>query len=171
MTALVFVDTNVLVYARDPRDPAKHAAARLWMESLWRERTGRISTQVLNEFYQTATRKLRPALEAEVAWAEVQLLLTWKPQPLDAGLLVEARALESRYKLGWWDALIVAAAIRQSCSVLLSEDLQDGIVFGSVRVLNPYRHDVREPAAWYATQPQPRPLHRGRGRPRKLAVA
>jgi predicted nucleic acid-binding protein len=171
MTALVFVDTNVLVYARDPRDPAKHAAARAWMESLWHERNGRLSTQVLNEFYQTATRKLQPAMDPQLAWSDVQLLLTWKPQSLDAQLLGEARAVDSRYRLGWWDALIVAAAARQSCSVLLSEDLQDGMAFGSVRVLNPCRHDVREPAAWYAAQPRPRPVHRGRGRPRKVAAA
>lgn len=171
MTALVFVDTNVLVYARDPRDPVKQAAARAWMESLWRERTGRISTQVLNEYYQTATRKLRPAIDPHLAWSDVQLMLAWKPQAIDAQLLVEGHALESRYRLGWWDSLIVAAAARQSCSVLLSEYLQDGMEFGGVRVLNPCRHDVREPAAWYAAQPRPMPIHRGRGRPRKVIAA
>jgi predicted nucleic acid-binding protein len=69
-------------------------------------------------------------VDPDLAWSDVQLMLAWKPQAIDAQLLVEGRAVEARYRLGWWDALIAAAAARQACSVL-----------------NPCRHDVREPAA------------------------
>ena len=85
------------------------------MESLWRDRTGRISTQVLNEYYRTATRKLRPAVDPDLAWSDVQLMLAWKPQAIDAPLLVEGLALESRNRLGRWDSLIVAAASGTLC--------------------------------------------------------
>ncbi len=171
MTALVFVDTNVLVYARDAHDATKHAAARAWMTSLWSERTGRLSTQVLSEYYVTLTHKLRPAVDAEDAWADVRRLRAWNPQSLDMEVLTEARELQRRYRLGWWDCLVAASAIRQSCAILLSEDFQDGMNLGPLKVLNPFTHRVSEPAALYATQLQPLPVHRGRGRPRKRAAA
>ncbi len=171
MTALVFVDTNVLVYARDARDAAKNAAARAWMTSLWAERTGRTSTQVLSEYYLTLTRKLRPAVDAEEAWADLRRLRAWNPQAIDMEVLAEARELQRRYRLGWWDCIVAASAVRQSCAVLLSEDFQDGMDLGPVTVLNPFTHPVSEPATLYAAQVRPRPVHRGRGRPRNSAAA
>ncbi len=171
MTALVFVDTNVLVYARDGRDEAKHVAARTWLESLWTERSGRISTQVVSEYYVTLTRKLRPTVDPEEAWADARRLLSWNPQPLDVAVLAEARELQRRYRLSWWDSLVAAAASIQSCSIILSEDFQDGMIIGSARVLNPFTHHVSEPASLYALQPRVRPVHRSRGRPRKSVAA
>jgi len=171
MTALVFVDTNVLVYARDARDAAKHAAARAWVESLWAERTGRTSAQVLSEYYVTLTRKLRPRADPEVAWADVRRLSAWNPQPIDMRVVAEAREFERRYRLGWRDCLVAAAAVRQACGILLSEDFQDGMVIDSIKVLNPFRHEVSEPAALHASRPQARPVHRARGRPRKSVAA
>ena len=68
MTALYFADTNLLIYARDPRrDPVKHQRARQWLEPLWRDRSGRLSTQVLNEYYAVVTQKLTPALSPDEA--------------------------------------------------------------------------------------------------------
>ncbi len=171
MIAPAFVDTNVFVYARDPVDPVRHAVARAWIDHLWRERAGRTSVQVLNELYSVMTRKLRPALDSNAAWAGIQPLLGWNPEPIDSALLVDAHGLESRFRIAWWDALIVAAAIRQGCGVLLSEDFQDGMQFGPVRVMNPFTHRVGEHAAVYAALPRAAALHRGRGRPRKAKVA
>ncbi len=62
MTGPCFVDANVLVYARDARDPRKHARAADWLDHLWRTRFGRTSTQVISQFYAVATRKLKPAV-------------------------------------------------------------------------------------------------------------
>ena len=144
MIAPVFVDTNVLVYARDSTVPAKQRLAADWLRHLWRERSGRISVQVLSEYYVTVTRKLRPGLSARVAWEDIEQLFTWTPQPIDAPLLERARALELRQPLNWWDAMIVAAAEAQGCNTLLSEDLQDGASYGQVTVRNPFKHAVRD---------------------------
>jgi len=71
-----FVDTNVLVYARDASEPEKQPVARAWMQWLWKRQAGRLSTQVLQEFYQTVTRKLQPGLDPTVARSECKFLLT-----------------------------------------------------------------------------------------------
>jgi predicted nucleic acid-binding protein len=79
MTAKVFVDTNVLVYWRDASEPDKQARALAWMETLWERRTGRLSFQVLQEFYVTVTAKLDPGLTPELARLDVGHLMSWKP--------------------------------------------------------------------------------------------
>ncbi len=168
MIAPVFVDTNVLIYARDASEPAKQRLAADWLRHLWRERTGRISVQVLSEYYVNVTRKLRPGLSSQVAWEDVETFLTWSPQPIDAALLERARALELRQPLQWWDALIVAAAEAQGCAILLSEDLQDGASYGQVTVRDPFKHAVgnfvREQQRVYGVSLAV-PRHRARGRP------
>lgn len=74
MTAPVFVDTNVLVYARDAAGDEKQRAAADWMRHLWTRQAGRVSYQVLQEFYVTVTRELSPGLEPAEAWEEVRVL-------------------------------------------------------------------------------------------------
>ncbi|MDT8451000.1 MAG: PIN domain-containing protein [Wenzhouxiangellaceae bacterium] len=134
----VFVDTNVLVYARDASEPSKQPQAAEWMASLWRSKRGRLSTQVLSEYYQTVTRKLDPGLDRETARADVEDLMRWNPTPIDDDTLAGAWMLEDRFALSWWDALIVAAARQNGCRHLLSEDLQHGQVFDDVEVVNPF---------------------------------
>ena len=80
MTAAVFVDTNVFVYARDGSEPAKRAVAIQWLEQLWREHRGRTSTQVLSEYYVTETAKLPRRLDREIAWGHVRDLMAWEPR-------------------------------------------------------------------------------------------
>jgi len=167
MIAPVFVDTNVLLYARDAAEPAKQPLAAAWMASLWRERAGRTSIQVLSEYYVNATRKLRPGLAPEVAWDDVRALMSWQPQPLDATVLQAGREIERRYRLGWWDSLIVAAALGQGCTLLLSEDLQDGMKFGGLTVRSPFALMAGEIPAAYAATPGAVSAHRPRGRPRR----
>jgi predicted nucleic acid-binding protein len=168
MTAACFVDANVFVYACDPADVRRFELARALVDRLWREQSGRTSVQVLNEFYTVVTRKLPKPVACELAWHDVEELFEWNPQPIDTALLQHARSIEARYKLNWWDALIVAAAQLQGCTTLYTEDLQNGAVFGSVRVRNPFVSQVQEPApAEYA--PVRVSGHRPRGRPRKAA--
>jgi predicted nucleic acid-binding protein len=170
MLALVFVDTNVLIYADDERDALKQPIAKLWLEKLWAERSIRTSMQVLSEYYYNITRKAKPPVSAETAWEEVQSLLALHPQPTDGRLLERGHVVERRYQLSWWDSLIVAAAQLQSCALLLTEDLQDGAQFGDLRVCNPFKNKVSEALASYRVAlPQVAPLHRPRGRPRKAA--
>jgi predicted nucleic acid-binding protein len=170
MTEPCFVDTNVFIYARDSRDPVKQKRANEWLFHLWRDQIGRTSMQVLSEFYVTVTRKpVVPALPAD-AWHEVQSLMAWHPQPIDGAVLARAREIEHRWRLSWWDSMIVAAAQLQRCSLLLSEDMHDGVVYGGVTVRSPFTLDIREPLPVYAVPPL-RPRHRGRGRPRKQPAA
>ena len=171
MTATVFVDTNVFVYARDTREPRKQQAAAAWIRRLWIEQSGRTSLQVLNEYYVTVTRKLEPALAADAAWDDVSALLAWEPQEIDRGVLSRTREIERHHSLSWWDSMIVAAAQMQNCSVLLSEDLQHGLVCETLRIVNPFFEGVAEERADYAAQPKPASRHRPRGRPRRAALA
>ncbi len=138
MTGPVFVDTNVLVYARDLAEPAKQARAEAWMRRLWREDAGRVSWQVLNEFYVTATCKLSSCLSREEARADVQDLAAWHPLPVDGSVVHAAWRLQDVYSLSWWDSLIVAAAQVGGCAYLLSEDMQTGRKYGEVEVVNPF---------------------------------
>ena len=175
MTAPVFVDSNVIVYARDASDVVKQERAARWLAYLWRERVGRISTQVLSEYYVAVTRKLEPGLPAQEAWDDVQALLTWRPYPIDAAVLARGREVELRYRLSWWDSLIVAAAQLQGCAVLLSEDMQDGAVYGGVTIRSPFTLAVQEELSTYLTTAAAPRTHPARGRPkgsgRKTTIA
>src|SRR5258706_16398065 len=104
MPAPVFVDTNVLIYARDGREPLKQSVANQWLEKLWAERTLRTSMQVLSEYYYNVTRKTKPAISADVAWEQVQSLLGLDPISGDRRLLERGHVVERRYQLGWWDS-------------------------------------------------------------------
>lgn len=136
--ATVFVDTNVLIYAEDRAHADKHRAARTWLRTLWLNHRGRLSNQVLNEFYANATRKLKPAMPAGDARAEVRRYQRWNPWVCDHATVENAWAVESRFKLSWWDALIVAAAQQQGCTLLLTEDLQHDQQIDAVRIVNPF---------------------------------
>jgi predicted nucleic acid-binding protein len=136
MTDLIFVDSNVFLYAMDEADPAKQHAARHWRAELWKSRRGRVSFQVLGEFYVNAVRK-KPAAREE-ARSEVRDLLAWSPVIADAALLEQGWKIQDRYRLSYWDALIVAAAKASACRYLLTEDLQSGQAVDGIEVVNPF---------------------------------
>ena len=138
MTERVFVDTNVLLYEWDGSDSDKQQRAIEWMRHLWQAQAGRLSFQVLAEFYRGATQKLRPALSAPKAQNHVRTLFAWKPVAIDEDVLEAAWREQERFKLSWWDALIVAAAQRVGCRTLLTEDFQAGQQFGDLTVVNPF---------------------------------
>lgn len=165
MTAPVFVDTNVFLYARDSGETVKQPRAIAWLEFLWRERLGRTSVQVLSEYYVNVTRKLDPGLPDADAWDDVLSLFTWRPQHTDEPLLHLAREIVKRHRLSWWDALVVAAAQMQGCALLLTEDLQDGGDYNGVTVRSPFTLALAEAAATYVAAPASVPRHPSRGRP------
>ena len=136
MTAPVFVDSNVFLYALDAADPKKQQAARIWRAELWKSRRGRVSFQVLGEFYVNAMRK-QPAARDEVR-AEVRDLLAWNPVIADGKLLEQGWKIQDRYQFSYWDALIVAAAKVCGCRYLLTEDLQSGQKLDGIEVVNPF---------------------------------
>jgi predicted nucleic acid-binding protein len=138
MTAPVFVDSNVFLYAVDDADPRKQHVARDWRAELWKSRLGRVSFQVLNEFYVNAVR-LKPTASDE-ARAEVRDLMAWNPIAVDATVIESAWKLQDLYQLPYWDSLIVAAAKVAACGFLLTEDLQNGQKLDGVEVVNPFLH-------------------------------
>lgn len=167
MTAPVFVDTNVLIYARDPGELSKQRRAQEWLAHLWRDGLGRTSMQVLSEFYVNVTRTLAAPVAPEIAWQEVSTFLTWRPQPIDEALMRRAREIEQRHRLSWWDSMVVGAAQLQGCALLLTEDLRDGALFGDVIIRSPFTLEVREAAAAYAVTLAAKSRHRPRGRPKR----
>ena len=161
MTA-VFVDTNVLIYSEDGREPEKQARALAWLRILWDRRAGRLSNQVLNEFYANVTRKIKPPMPAGDARAEVRRYQRWEPSAVDHATVETAWSVESRFGFSYWDALIVASAQALGCRYLLSEDLQHGQVVDGLQILNPFLVgpeilDTDPPAAAPLTVQEPRP--------------
>jgi predicted nucleic acid-binding protein len=136
--SVVFVDTNVLVYRYDQSEPVKQQIASEWLNTLWQRKAGRTSTQVLQELYVTLTRKLTRGLDSSDARTIVAALEAWKPVSADANLIHTAWELEDAHSFSFWDALIVAAALRSSSTILLTEDLQDGMAIGSLTIINPF---------------------------------
>jgi predicted nucleic acid-binding protein len=139
MAVKVFVDTNVLVYSRDASEPPKQAQAMDWLRYLWNTHAGRLSYQVLQEFYITVTEKLDPGLDRESARRDIRSLLPWRPIAVDNRVLDGAWHIQDRFGMSWWDALIVSAAQLSDCRYLLTEDLQAGQVFADLQIINPFQ--------------------------------
>jgi len=171
MTGPLFVDANVFLYASDSSEPVKQARAAAWLDRLWQEEAGRTSIQVLSEYYVNLKRMAGTRLSDDEAWIRVAKYFAWEPQAVNETVFKQAREVEQRWRISWWDSMVVAAAQMQFCSLLLTEDLQDGMVFGSVTVRSPFTLEVREAAATYAALPRPPSPHRSRGRPRRMALA
>ncbi len=137
MTDLIFVDTNVWVYAVDTADQTKRDRAQEVVAPL----PGRnlvVSTQVLTEFYAVVTRKLTVPVALDVAEAMVRQLSVLPVVAIDASLVAAAIAGSRDWQISIWDALILRAAEVAGCSHVLSEDLADGATYGSVTVKNPF---------------------------------
>lgn len=112
--------------------------AEAWLTHLWRTRSGRLSSQVLQEFYVNVTGKLKPGLGIREARMEVRDLTAWRPVLIDMNLVDLAWGIQDRYGFSFWDSLIVAAAKEAGCAYLLTEDLQHDQDLDGVRVLNPF---------------------------------
>lgn len=136
----VFVDTKVLIYADDRRDVQKQATARHWLQRLWELRAGRLSTQVVNEYYVRVTRER--GLSQGDARAKVRRFQQWQPWQIDHQTVETAWGIEARHGLSYWDSLIVAAAQHCGCRYVLSEDMAHEQVLGSVQIMNPFMTPV-----------------------------
>jgi len=137
----IFVDTNVLVYAHDQGAGARREIARDLLAELWGTRSGSLSTQVLQEFYAVATRKLRPPISRQEARAIVAAYGEWCDVATEPQLIVAASRLEEAHTISFWDSLIVEAAVRAGADRLVSEDLQHGRRFGTLTIENPFALD------------------------------
>jgi len=137
-----FVDSNLLLYSVDPAEATKRARAVEWTEALWRSGSGRLSWQVLHEFYWNAVKKM--GLATVNAREIVQDLSYWMPVDTSLGLAPHAWAWMDAEQLSYWDALILAAALRSGSAYLLSEDFQADRRYGDLQVLNPFEHSHAE---------------------------
>ncbi len=133
--AIVFVDTNVLLAADDAFDAVKQNRIREWLQALWQRRAGRVSTQVLNAYYVSATQHFdMPQGDARAKLRRYQL---WQPWQIDHQTVETAWGVEARFSLPYWDALIVAAAAQSGASHVLSLDLQHGLQIDGITILSP----------------------------------
>lgn len=133
-----FVDTNVLIYAHDVSAGWKHQAAVALLERIWMEGNGALSTQVLQEFAANVRRKPARPLSVEDTLQVLHQYLQWQVVLNSATSVVEALSLEVRYRISFWDALILHAAQVANARVLYSEDFSHGQVYGSVKAVNPF---------------------------------
>jgi predicted nucleic acid-binding protein len=137
MSAKVFVDTNILLYAYDFESRAKHDTSKRVLKDLWRQSAGALSMQVLQEFYFNVTRKIAVPLPRIEARAVVENYSDWcvatTPQEIERAFRIEDEA-----GINFWDAMIVAAAIRAGATRILSEDLNHGQTIAGVRIENPF---------------------------------
>ncbi len=139
MPSRTFFDTNVLVYLFDADAPEKQAGARESLETALERGTVVVSTQVLQEFFVTVTRKLARPLPAAEAESALRRLMELAVVQVDPDLILAAAVSARRDRISFWDALILTAASAAGCAEVLSEDLQHGRSFGRVRVVNPFR--------------------------------
>ena len=139
MSDRFFVDTNILMYAHDKAAGAKHERAKALVEELWRNRTGVVSTQVLQELSVNLRKKASRPLDARATREIITDYLTWHVVVNGGESILEALDLEARFQISFWDALVVQAAHTSGAEVLYSEDLSDGQKYGAVRVINPLR--------------------------------
>jgi predicted nucleic acid-binding protein len=135
----VFFDTNILVYLFDGSAPAKQRRARELLGDHTRAGETLLSTQVLQEFYVAATRKLATPLDPGVAYEAVREFAVLPTVRVDIPLILSAIQLGQQRQISFWDALIIRSAIEGGASTLYSEDLQHGQSFETVTVRNPLR--------------------------------
>jgi predicted nucleic acid-binding protein len=138
MTEPAFLDTNILCYTKDSSNAVKHLTATKLVEDLITKKLARVSTQVVNEFYVFLKRHSKDDAERLAAKLTAQSLLHLAPVAVSSELLSSAWHIEEKYKLSWWDSLVVAAALTAGCKTLYTEDLQHNQQIGSLQIINPF---------------------------------
>lgn len=144
MNDKAFVDTNILVYAHDRISGIKNHRARALIETLWSTGGGVVSTQVLQELCINLRRKSAKPLTVEETRSLIEDYLKWEIVVNTPTSVIEALAIETRYQISFWDALIIHAAESSGAAILYSEDLSDGQIYGSVRVVNPLTESISD---------------------------
>jgi len=134
-----FVDTNILVYAHDLDAGNKNEVARGIVSELWESRLGVLSTQVLQEFYVTLTRKIPAPLAKSNVRGIVKSYFNWDVVLNDARIILQASEIEETYRLSFWDALIVSAAFSRNAATILTEDLNHGQYVEGIMIINPFK--------------------------------
>jgi len=137
MSAVAFVDTNILIYAHDLDAGVKRERAMAKLRELWDSGTGRLSVQVLQEFYVNATQKLTTPVARSIAREVVRTYGVWIHHATTVETVTRATELSELARISFWDALIVASAEEVDAEELLSEDLNDGQAIAGIKIVNP----------------------------------
>ncbi len=138
MNANIFIDSNILVYAYCADVPAKQRVAQEIIEDCLRYGVGFISPQVLGEFFVTITQKVSRGLSDDEARMGIESFQGLTVVDIDRDMVMQAMDIKARYKIHYWDALIIASAQRAGCRTIMSEDLSHGQKYGNVVVRNPF---------------------------------
>jgi predicted nucleic acid-binding protein len=135
---ITFFDSNVLVYLFDQAEPINQSKALKRLQQAMAHERIVVSTQVLHEFVNVVTRKLKPPMSFAQASERVAQFCQFEVIGSSANSVQAALALAQEHKISWWDALILEAALRADADVLVSEDGQHGQRFGKLVVENPF---------------------------------
>ena len=138
MSEKVFVDTGVLIYAHDLDAGEKRAIAEHVLRQLWQDESGVLSTQVLQEFYVNITRKIATPVSRRDARDLINAYRVWPVATMDVGDVLAASDLEERFRINFWDAMIIVAALKSGAAVVLSEGLHQGHGVRGLEVRNPF---------------------------------
>jgi predicted nucleic acid-binding protein len=139
MTGCKFIDTNILLYANDKSAGIKQTKAANLLRELWENQQGTLSTQVLQEFFYNATRKLSLPLNVPVARSIVEAYSVWLKAPITDATILGAIDLHASLGFSFWDSLILKAALDMGCDTLYSEDMQHGqVIDNRLTIVNPF---------------------------------
>jgi predicted nucleic acid-binding protein len=137
-TNVEFIDTNILVYAFDLKAGVKHERAEKLIARLWDEETGGLSIQVLQETYVILTGKIKQPALTEQAREIVEEFSHWRVYTPVGKDILEGIDLSNRYKISFWDAMIIVAAKQLGAKIIWTEDLASGRVYEGIKVQNPF---------------------------------
>ncbi|MCX7325584.1 MAG: PIN domain-containing protein [Hyphomicrobiales bacterium] len=139
MTDRVFIDTNVLIYARNATDRTKQAHARHWLQSISTDANGLLNRQVLNELtrWVLSREHSRPLTDIK---DEIDALSIWGARPVSQIDVDFAWLIRARFGFQWYDTLLLAAALHADCRFFLTEDMTDGLQIDGMTLINPFRH-------------------------------
>jgi predicted nucleic acid-binding protein len=137
MSGVVFVDTNILIYAHDQNAGVKRERAIKHLRGLWDSNSGVLSVQVLQEFYVNVTRKLASPVAVAIAREVVETYGTWIRAATTVDTIIRASHLAELAQISFWDAMIVASAEEAGASEIYTEDLNAGQLLAGILVVNP----------------------------------
>jgi predicted nucleic acid-binding protein len=132
-----FIDTNVLLYTKDPKIPSKRERAREWLSVLANENRAIISPQVLNEFAHNIIRKF-PHVSHDELRQNIEAVRPWCVAPITDETTLHALAVYRRFRFSFYDCVLLATAMDFGCEIFLSEDLSHNQRLGRLRIVNPF---------------------------------
>jgi predicted nucleic acid-binding protein len=138
MSEKTLVDSNVLIYAHDADSPLRQRQVAECLKRLWLSQTGRMSTQVLQEFYVNVTQKIRIPMAKPVTREVVRNYGSWVHSDITPATVIRAAEISEIWKISFWDGMVFAAAEQSGASELLSEDLNDGLKVAGIRIVNSF---------------------------------